>query len=118
MAASTTVRVKPLTGTFGAEITDVDIRKGFRAGELLALLETHLVVVARGQDLSLADQVEVARSLGEPTPAHPVVPGHPDYPEVLILDSNQGGKNARWHTERHVRTDTSRRISSRCRSRA
>ena len=99
MAASTTVRVKPLTGTFGAEITDVDIRKGFRAGELLALLETHLVVVARGQDLSLADQVEVARSLGEPTPAHPVVPGHPDYPEVLILDSNQGGKNARWHTD-------------------
>ncbi|MDO9174917.1 MAG: TauD/TfdA family dioxygenase [Actinomycetota bacterium] len=41
----------------------------------------------------------LARALGEPTPAHPVVPGHPDHPEILVLDGAQGGRNARWHTD-------------------
>jgi alpha-ketoglutarate-dependent taurine dioxygenase len=27
------------------------------------------------------------------------VPGHPDFPEILELDSARGGRNARWHTD-------------------
>lgn len=89
----------PITGTFGLEIHGVDARTDFAKGELLELLETHLVVVLRNQHLSHADQVALAHSLGTPTPAHPVVPGHPDYPEILELDGAKGGKNARWHTD-------------------
>lgn len=27
------------------------------------------------------------------------MPGHPDHPEILVLDGAQGGRNARWHTD-------------------
>ncbi len=90
----------PLTATFGAEL------RGARAvGDSLdpmvlsGLLEEHLLLVLRDQHLTHAEQVALARALGEPTPAHPVVPGHPDHPEILVLDGAQGGRNARWHTD-------------------
>ena len=88
----------PDTRCFGAEVSGgrlVDAEPGW----LSAVLAEHLVVVARGQHLTHAEQVEVARSLGEPTPAHPVVPGHPDHPEILVLDGAAGGRNAQWHTD-------------------
>lgn len=66
---------------------------------LPALLDLHRVLVFRRQFLSHADQVQVGAYLGELTPAHPVVPGHPDHPEILELDGSKGGKNARWHTD-------------------
>lgn len=91
--------ITPITGTFGVELTGAKLRAGFDSDWLLGLLEEHLVVVFRDQFLTHAEQVHVARALGEPTPAHPVVPGHPDFPEILELDSAQGGKNARWHTD-------------------
>jgi len=94
-----TWKLTPITGSFGAELEGGNARTDFEPGELLALLEKHLVVVLRDQHLSHADQVALARTLGEPTPAHPVVPGHPDHPEILELDAAKGGKNARWHTD-------------------
>jgi len=96
---ATGYRITPITGTFGAEVTGADVRTDFAEGEILRLLEQHLVLVFRNQHLSHADQVALARALGEPTPAHPVVPGHPDHPEILELDAQKGGKNARWHTD-------------------
>jgi taurine dioxygenase len=63
------------------------------------LLVERLVVVLRDQHLTHAEQVTLARALGEPTPAHPVVPGHPDHPEILELDGARGGRNARWHID-------------------
>lgn len=94
-----TATITPITGTFGAELIGYDARTDFTPGQLLALLEEHLVLVLRDQFLSHADQVALARTLGQPTPAHPVVPGHPDHPEILELDAAKGGKNARWHTD-------------------
>lgn len=94
-----TWKLTPITGSFGAELVGGNARTDFAPGQLLSLLEEHLVLVLRDQYLSHADQVELARSLGEPTPAHPVVPGHPDHPEILELDAAKGGKNARWHTD-------------------
>ena len=89
----------PITGTFGIELTGDELRRGFDPDWLLSLLEEHLLVVIRDQFLTHAEQVQVARAIGEPTPAHPVVPGHPDFPEILELDAQKGGKNARWHTD-------------------
>jgi alpha-ketoglutarate-dependent taurine dioxygenase len=65
----------------------------------MAALAERLVLVLRDQHLSHAEQSRLARAFGEPTPAHPVVPGHPDFPEILELDAARGGRNARWHTD-------------------
>lgn len=92
-------KITPLTGALGAELSGGDARTDLDDGQLLALLEEHLVLVLRDQFLNHAEQVSLARSIGEPTPAHPVVPGHPDHPEILELDGAKGGKNARWHTD-------------------
>ncbi len=92
-------KVRPLTGNFGAEVTDVDLRTYDDGRALLELLERHLVLVFRDQNLTHAEQSRIARLMGEVTPAHPVVPGHPDFPEILELNALQGGKNARWHTD-------------------
>ena len=90
--------VTPLTGTFGAEISGGRIA-GADGDWLMSTLQDHRVLVARDQFLTHGEQVALARSMGEPTPAHPVVPGHPDHPEILELDGAKGGRNARWHTD-------------------
>jgi len=92
-------KLAKLSGSFGAELTGGRVTTDLAEGELRTLLDEHLVVVLRNQHLTHAEHVELARSLGEPTPAHPVVPGHPQHPEILELDAVAGGKNARWHTD-------------------
>ncbi|MCU1365749.1 MAG: taurine dioxygenase [Ilumatobacteraceae bacterium] len=99
MTSTTSWTVEQLTSGIGAEIVGADLRVDIDADWLRGQLYEHLVLVVRDQDLSPADQVALARRLGEPTPAHPVVPGHPDHPEILELDAAQGGRNARWHTD-------------------
>jgi len=89
----------PLAASFGAEFAGsrIDIE---RDGEwILEQLEANLFLVFREQFLTHGEQVALAHTLGEPTPAHPVVPGHPDHPEILELDGAKGGKNAQWHTD-------------------
>lgn len=98
-ATGTRWRVRRLTGSFGAELSGGSLTDPVAAGEVADLLHEHLVLVVRGQGLEPADQVTLARRLGEPTPAHPVVPGMPGFPEILVLDGAAGGKNARWHTD-------------------
>lgn len=88
----------PITGTFGLELAGGTLDAG-DASLLADLLVQHLVVVVRGQRLDPATQVALARAMGEPTPAHPVVPGLADHPEILELDAARGGRNARWHTD-------------------
>lgn len=91
--------IAPITGVFGAELQGGHVRDGVDAEWLSALLDTHRLLVLRDQHLTHAQQVALARSLGEPTPAHPVIPGHPDFPEILVQDGASGGRNARWHTD-------------------
>jgi taurine dioxygenase len=89
----------PITGTFGAELSGERVADGIDGAWLSRQLVDHRLLVLRDQHLTHAQQVQLARELGEPTPAHPVVPGHPDHPEILVLDGAQGGRNARWHTD-------------------
>jgi taurine dioxygenase len=95
---SLTHRTSPITPRFGAEIVDGRLRDADPAW-LLSLLEEHVVVVARDQNLTRPEHVALAKSLGETTPAHPVVPGDGEFPEILDLDAANGGRNARWHTD-------------------
>ena len=89
----------PITGTFGLELSGARLADGVDPAWVSSLLADHRVLVWREQFLTHAEQVEFGRSFGELTPAHPVVPGHPDHPEILELDGAAGGRNARWHTD-------------------
>jgi alpha-ketoglutarate-dependent taurine dioxygenase len=91
--------LRRLTAGAGAELTGGSLGHDPDPSWVRDLLHEHLVLVVRDQHLSPADQVALARRLGTPTPAHPVVPGHPDHPEILELDGARGGRNARWHTD-------------------
>ncbi|MFZ4583780.1 MAG: TauD/TfdA dioxygenase family protein [Acidimicrobiia bacterium] len=91
--------LRSATNSFGAELDGADLRDPMVLAELGDVLIARRVVVVRGQRLTAAEQVAVARAIGEPQPAHPVVPGHPEHPEILVLDAAKGGKNARWHTD-------------------
>ncbi len=93
------MRVKPITPSFGAEIEGMRVDQYADADTLSDLLASHRVLVFRDQQATRGDQVAFGRLLGELTPAHPVVPGDPNHPEILDLDAAKGGKNARWHTD-------------------
>jgi taurine dioxygenase len=54
-----------LTGTFGIEVTDVDLRTEINEVNLVDLWLEHRVVVVRGQVLDTDDQINVARSFGQ-----------------------------------------------------
>lgn len=99
MGANDTWNVTAITGVFGAELSGGHVRDGFDPQWLTGLLDDHRLLVLRDQHLTHAEQVAVAHGLGEPTPAHPVIPGHPDFPEILEQDGALGGRNARWHTD-------------------
>ncbi len=91
--------VKRLSGSLGASVSGVDLDRVEDGASLRRLLYEHLVLVFPGQALSKVGQVHLAGLLGTPTPAHPVVPGDPAHPEILVLDGARGGRNARWHTD-------------------
>lgn len=91
--------IRPLTVAFGAELIGGLIRDDADVSWMAPLLADRGVLVIRDQHLTHAEQSAFARVFGEPTPAHPVVPGHPDHPEILELDGARGGRNARWHTD-------------------
>jgi alpha-ketoglutarate-dependent taurine dioxygenase len=91
--------LSPISGHFGLELSGGHVRALTSPDWLKGLLDVHRVLVIRDQFLTHKEQVDLARTLGEPTPAHPVVPGHPDFPEILVLDGAQGGRNAMWHTD-------------------
>ena len=99
--ASTTTRwdVERISGSFGAQLSGASLSESTAAAEIARLVAEHLVVVVRDQPLGPGDQVALAHLLGKPTPAHPVAPGLPGFPEILLLDGSAGGKNARWHTD-------------------
>jgi alpha-ketoglutarate-dependent taurine dioxygenase len=107
--------VRPLTGTLGAEITGVDLRRRLddaTVAELRALWLGYKVLFFREQFLLPEEQVALARRFGSLTPAHPVVPGPlPALPEILVLDSRRmrdsfeyastraRSREVGWHTD-------------------
>ncbi len=99
MSEGHTWTAKQLTGCFGAELSGASLSDPVACAQVISLLHHYRVVVIRGQRLEPADQVALAHHLGKPTPAHPVIPSLPGFPEILPVDGALGGKNARWHTD-------------------
>ena len=95
--------VDPVAPCLGAEIGNIDLRLPLDDGQYVALraaLLKHKVIFFRDQDISAAQQVDLARRFGE-LEVHPVFPRHPDHPELVVLggDSAQAARENIFHTD-------------------
>ncbi|HXL93000.1 MAG TPA: TauD/TfdA family dioxygenase [Streptosporangiaceae bacterium] len=96
-----TLDVRPLSGALGAEVHGV--RLGELTDEVFAelhrLLLQYLVIVVTDQEgLSPEAHVAFGRRFGE-LELHPYLPRLDGHPEIVIIDSAQGGKVDVWHTD-------------------
>jgi taurine dioxygenase len=97
------MRVCPLTSAIGALIEGVDLGcplDDATAAGLQQALADHLVLFFRNQDITPAQQLNVARHFG-PISVAPFGPKVPDHPEVTLLDqvSPRGEGADSWHTD-------------------
>jgi taurine dioxygenase len=107
------IEIDPLTGTLGAVVAGLDLRRlgAPEVAVVRAAVLRHRVLFFRDQHLGPDEQVALGRQFGELTPAHPLVGGlDAAHPEVLVLDSadyplgvGDRGRgtsyNNRWHTD-------------------
>ena len=96
------IRVEPVTGTIGAEISNVDLRDV--DDETLAELQQawldHKVLFFRDQALTHAQHVAYGRRFGE-LEVHPFVDNVAEHPEIIVLESTPDRFQAAetWHSD-------------------
>jgi alpha-ketoglutarate-dependent taurine dioxygenase len=98
---ATRLRVRPLTGRIGAELSGVHLANlddDDVAGIRQALL-AHRVVFLRDQSIGAAQQIAFASRLGPLTLSHPTLPRLTEDPEIFDLDSIAGATANHWHTD-------------------
>ena len=99
----TSLKVELVAPALGAEVSNASIESAIKDDDLFseirALLLKHKVLFFRDQDISPATHVAFARKFGE-LETHPVLPSHPDYPELLLLnrDTKYSYENT-WHCD-------------------
>jgi alpha-ketoglutarate-dependent taurine dioxygenase len=95
------VEVMPVSGALGARVYGVDLTNLTDEvfAQLHQLLLTYLVIVIVGQE-SLTPQAHIAfgRRFGD-VELHPYLPRLDGHPEIVIIDSERGGKVDVWHTD-------------------
>jgi taurine dioxygenase len=91
--------IKKKVGHFGIEIYNFNINSEQHKNSLQKLLDEYLVIIIKNTFVSYEEQIKLAAVFGEPTIAHPVVPGNEYIPQILEIDGAKGGKNAKWHTD-------------------
>ncbi len=98
------MQVTPLSPSMGAIITGVNLSDGIapeQASELRALWLDYQIIVIRGQELTPAIQLEIARAFGEPD-HYPFLKGLEGYPEITpVLKREDEARNfgGLWHTD-------------------
>ncbi len=106
------IKVNPLTLHIGAEIEGVDFKQPVAADVLQEIRRAFVewkVIFFRGQNLSHAEHVSMARQFGECTIGHAVFGHVDDYPEVYSVAKNRTANTVRgqkkvtpwsgWHTD-------------------
>src|ERR1700733_2597928 len=87
---ATAVRVRPVAGHIGADISGVDISEPLTADQVAAIqdaLYRFKVIFFRDQPLDHASQIAFGRQFGELTYAHPHDEAPPEsYPEIFTVD--------------------------------
>jgi len=101
MSGKIGLNVRPVAGALGAEVDGVDLTdlSDDVFAELHRLLLDYLVIFIRGQQ-GLSPQAHIAfgRRFGE-VELHPYLPRLDGHPEIVLIDSERGGKVDVWHTD-------------------
>src|SRR5512147_2510796 len=98
------LEVRRIAGALGGEIHGVDLSRPLSqdsVAEIRQALLDYLVIFFRGQDLTPAQFLAFARSMGRPV-EYPFVKGIPDYPEiiqVMKLEHERTNFGGIWHTD-------------------
>lgn len=98
------LEVRRIAGALGGEIHGVDLSRPLSqdsVAEIRQALLDYLVIFFRGQDLTPAQFLAFARSMGRPV-EYPFVKGIPDYPEiiqVMKLEHERSNFGGIWHTD-------------------
>jgi taurine dioxygenase len=98
------LRVRPLAGAIGAEVEGIQLANLEDPADLASLrdaLLTHGVITVRDQCLSRAEQLALAKRLGEPE-THPIANGMSEHPEVIRVWKPAGESaffGTSWHTD-------------------
>jgi taurine dioxygenase len=102
------IRVRPINGFIGAEIEGIDLRRPLSPAQFKTVhdaLVQHEVIVMRGQDITVYQQMAFGALFGELS-IHPFSPNLADKPEVIILDYSADNPPALtdiWHTDETFR---------------
>jgi taurine dioxygenase len=97
----TNLKVSPVSGALGVTVDGVDLTALDDAtfARLRELLHDNLVIFLTGQKhLTPAAHVSFARRFGA-VELHPYLPRLDGQPEIVVIDSEAGGKTDVWHTD-------------------
>lgn len=97
------LEIRPLTGTIGCEVLDVDVTKATDAEmeTIKQALWDYTVIFFRDQTLSPASQLEFSRKWGTPD-RHPIVQGMEEFPEVMRVVREANAETTfgeTWHSD-------------------
>ncbi|SCG33787.1 TauD/TfdA dioxygenase family protein [Micromonospora humi] len=101
MTTSTAADVRLVAGALGARVRGIDLNTLTDSGFALIhdLLLAHQVVFVAGQTgLTPEAHVAFGRRFGE-VELHPYLPRLEGHPEIVVIDSTDGGKVDVWHTD-------------------
>ena len=101
MTTTTSLDIRRVSPTIGAEIRGIDISQPLSEDTIAAIRAAwleHLVVFFPDQHLTPDQQVAFAERFGEVTEGHPVEPSLEGYKQVLPIDSLKDRTNF-WHTD-------------------
>jgi taurine dioxygenase len=101
VTTTTVPEVELVAGALGAVIRGIDLNELTDDGfELIhdRLLKHQVVFVAGQHNMVPAAHIALGRRFGE-VELHPYLPRLEGYPEIVIIDSENGGKVDVWHTD-------------------
>ena len=99
-----TLDIRPLAGAIGAEVCGVDLSRDLDDRTIVEIRHAwlaHLVIFFRGQDLSPAQLLALARHFGEPV-EYPFLKGLDGFPEitpVVKLEHERVNFGGLWHSD-------------------
>lgn len=98
------VGVHPMSGTTGAEVLGVDLSLPLSAADKERILDAYFrygCVFFRDQNITHAEHMALAESLGEPE-AHPIVAGIEGYPKIVRIIKEANAETSfgeTWHSD-------------------
>ena len=95
------MKISPLTGVLGAEISDVDVREDSSFDAIFGAFVTYGVIAIRDQNITPEEQIQFAKRFGGININRFFTP-HPEYPEIALVVKEPNQTMAigeSWHTD-------------------